>query len=88
MQMKWFSWFGVEACATELFQWTQRVQKGALFWSPNGTSKKGSFYPISVGSEIGSKVEVLMVFKIYRYQIWLWFSWCGVKACATESVKN
>ena len=46
------------------------------FW---GTSKKGSFYPISVGSEIGSKVEVLVCNG---------FSWYGVKDCATESVKN
>ena len=48
----------MKACATESFQWTQRVQKGSLFWSPNGTLKKGSFYPILVGSEKGSKVEV------------------------------
>ena len=54
----------MKACATESFQWTQRVQKGALFWSPNGTLKKGSFLPpFRWGSEIGSKVEVLMVLR-------------------------
>ena len=37
--------------------------KRALFGSFLGTLKKGSFYPISVGSEIGSKVEVLMVLR-------------------------
>ena len=50
-----------------------------------GPIKWGHFTPpLFGGSEKGSKVEVLMVFKIYRYQIWLWFSWCGVKACATN----
>ena len=32
-----FSWYRVKACATESFQWTQRVQKGALLgpkWDP------------------------------------------------------
>ena len=51
------------------------------FWGP---LKRGHFTPFRWGSEKGSKVEVLMVFKIYRYQIWLWFSWFGVKACATN----
>jgi hypothetical protein len=43
--------------------------KRALFGPFLGTSKKGSFYPISVGSEKGSKIEVFDGFKIYRYQI-------------------
>ena len=37
--------------------------KRALFGPFLGTSKKGSFYPISVGSEIGSKFEGLMVLR-------------------------
>ena len=31
------------------------------FGAQMGTHKKGSFYPISVGSEKGSKVEALVV---------------------------
>ena len=37
--------------------------KRTIFWALLGTHKKGSFYPISVGSEKGSKVEVLMVLR-------------------------
>ena len=32
---EWFSWFGVKACATESFQWTQRVQKRSPFLESN-----------------------------------------------------
>ena len=38
--------------------------KRAPFWALLGTSKKGSFYPISVGSEKGSEVEVLRSYRL------------------------
>jgi hypothetical protein len=84
MQMKWFGWYGVKACATESFQWTQRVQKEPFLGPKWGPIKWGHFTPFSGGVQKRPNFRLLMVLESIDIRLGQRFSWFGVKACATN----